>query len=377
MKIGILTQPLHNNYGGLLQVFALTSFLNLLGHDPYIINRDFAKPSFFSSNFSLCKRIVKKMLLRKTIELFPFRPTKDQNFTIAKNTSKFVCKYIPHTEKITSTNGLKKVVSRSYDAFIVGSDQVWRPGYSPRITNYYLDFTDNIKVKRLSYAASFGVDRWEYSEELTKKCAALIKKFDAVSVREDSGIELCEKYLGVKALHLLDPTMLLSASDYIQLVESENENISPGTLMTYILDKSDEKENVIKIVAEELNLTPFSTLPKNKLSRKTQHQLKDCIFPTVTSWLRGFIDAEFVITDSFHGCVFSIIFNIPFIVIGNNQRGMARFTSLLKMFHLENRLIYEDYLEKFTNEKIDWIEVNKILESKREISKQFLIDNLA
>ena len=98
-------------------------------------------------------------------------------------------------------------------------------------------------------------------------------------------------------------------------------------------------EPIIEEVAKSLDLMPFKVMPKYQVNKKTIKQIDDCVFPPVTQWLRAFIDAEFVVCDSFHGAVFSIIFNKPFIVIGNKERGLARFSSLLKTYELEDRII--------------------------------------
>ena len=146
--------------------------------------------------------------------------------------------------------------------------------------------------------------------------------------------------------------------------------------MTYVLDKSDKKESFINDIAEQLNLTPFTVMQKQKLSGKTN--IDDCVFPPVTKWLRGFMDAKFIITDSFHGCAFAILFNKPFLALGNNRRGITRFKSLLKMFYLEDRLILDDFAfdDSLIENDIDWDSVNTILKNERDKSFIFLKDSL-
>ena len=104
--------------------------------------------------------------------------------------------------------------------------------------------------------------------------------------------------------------------------------------------------------------------------------LEDCVFPSVTAWLRAFMDAEMVITDSFHGWVFSIIFNKPFWVIGNEERGLARFNSLLSMFELRNRLIKADRIPSDLSVPIDWNKVNATRKYWQEKSSNFLKTHL-
>ena len=206
----------------------------------------------------------------------------------------------------------------------------------------------------------------------------MAKLFDAISVREDSGIALCEKHLDVDAIHVLDPTLLLEKEDYIKLVEKAKEPISGGNLFCYILDNKDSIENGIKEIEQKLSLKSFQV--KAKISKGTiskGEKLKDHVIPSPTKWLRAFMDAEMVFTDSFHGCVFSIIFNKPFWVIGNKERGNARFDSLLKQFNLENRRFDINEINKIDlTQPIDWEKVNTIKKEWQDKSLNFLKENL-
>ena len=269
-----------------------------------------------------------------------------------------------------------------YDAYVVGSDQCWRPRYNAFLTFMFLDFAKEEKPKRIAYAASFGTDQWEFTQEMTSICAPLAQKFDFVSVREDSGVNLCKEHLGVNAVHVLDPTLLLTKEDYTHLIKAENEPQSKGTLFNYILDPDAAKSAFINKVENDKGLTTFQVLPKCQAETRTKQDVKnrieDCVFPGVTTWLRAFMDAEMTIVDSFHGMVFSIIFNKPFWVIGNANRGMSRFTSLLKVFHLEDRLLDANQLQEVDiNRPIDWSSVNAILEQKRNECKKLLLSQLS
>lgn len=377
MKIGILTLPLNNNYGGLLQCFALQKVLKSLGHDAWLVQRGYANRSIIWRIFYYVRQTIKVLLGREFVHLLPSKEIK----YIRKNTSKFISNYIePTTEHIRTNKHLANFhFSNKFDAYVVGSDQVWRPIYSPCITNYFLDFlSPQDKVKRISYAASFGVDEWEFSEEETSVCKDLLKLFDGVSVRENSATVLCEKYLGRNdALHVLDPTMLLEKEDYIRIVEKENEPKSPGNLFCYVLDESSEKKQVIETIANQIDAVPFTQMPKCKLTYENlRDRLEDCVYPSVTAWLRAFMDADMVVTDSFHGCVFSIIFNKPFWVIGNEGRGLARFNSLLSLFELQSRMINSSSMPTDITDAIDWSQVNAIRRKWKETSLNFLKNNL-
>ena len=142
------------------------------------------------------------------------------------------------------------------------------------------------------------------------------------------------------ALHVLDPTMLLVANDYIELFKKKQTPKSKGNLLNYVLDETDEIKNLVQNVASAKKMNPFAV--NNSFENDDTKPLNQRIKPSIESWLRGFYDAEFVITDSFHACAFSIIFKKQFVVVGNKERGMARFESLLSMFGLEDRLVTTD-----------------------------------
>lgn len=376
MKIGIITQPLRNNYGGLLQNYALQQVLKKLGHE--VITLDHTETPF--SRLKIIVSFIKTFFLtligkekgRKYYSL-----DENKKAYIGKHTQYFTDKYINHTRPMYATEDFRNFcINNKIEVLIVGSDQVWRPLYNSNIYRSFFDFAKGIEIKRYAYAASFGVDHWEFTEEQTIRCKRLIGLFDAISVREESAIELCNKYFNRKAEHVLDPTMLLDKEDYEELVKNENEPVSSGNLFTYILDESEEKNNVIEEVATSLDLVPFTVMPKYRVNRETIKHIDECVFPPVTKWLRAFMDAKFVVCDSFHGVVFSIIFNKPFLVIGNNKRGISRFFSLLKLYNLEDRLItgFDNDLSVI-NIQINWDSVNSIRNYRKEKSYSYLQRN--
>lgn len=377
MKIGILTLPLNNNYGGLLQCFALQKVLKSLGHDAWVVQRSYANRSIIWRIFHYVRQTMKVLLGRKFVHLLPSKEIK----YIRKNTSNFISNYIePTTEHIRTNKQLANFhFSNKFDAYVVGSDQVWRPCYSPCITNYFFDFiSPNEKVKRVAYAASFGVDEWEFTEKETIICGDLLRLFNAVSVRENTAIALCSNNWGREdVIQVLDPTMLLEKEDYIRIVEKENEPKSPGNLFCYILDESSEKNQVVESIASRIDAVPFTQMPKCEITYENlRDRLDDCVYPSVTAWLRAFVDADMVVTDSFHGCVFSIIFNKPFWVIGNEGRGLARFNSLLSLFELQSRMINSSSMPTDITDPIDWSQVNAIRRKWKETSLNFLKNNL-
>ena len=380
MKIGILTQPLHSNYGGLLQNYALQQTLVRAGHEVETI--DWGGGSGLRAMLYRMKERVLHAFLPNRFSPLKYKPNNNEQAIIQRNTNHFINTYINHTEAIHSYDGfVSQAAKGKYDAYVVGSDQCWRPCYNAFLPSMFLDFVLDKQVKRIAYAASFGTDKWEFTPQQTAVCAPLAKKFDMVSVREDSGVKLCKEHLGVDAVHVLDPTMLLTKEDYIQLIEKEKEPKSNGTLFNYILDPDARKSAFIQKVAKAKGLKAFQVLPKCQAEIRTKEDVKkrieDCVFPGVTTWLRAFMDAEMTVVDSFHGMVFSIIFNKPFWVIGNAHRGMSRFTSLLKVFHLENRLLDASGLDDVDlSQSIDWESVNEILKEKQKECKLLLLNSL-
>lgn len=339
MRIGILTLPLHTNYGGILQAYALQTVLERMGHQVVVFDKShhWSLP-MWKWPLSYPKRLLLKYFLNKPVRIFEERYQHKVYPIITQYTQPFIDKYI-HRQII---NRFKLLNENDFDAIVVGSDQVWRVcyftgSYRGTIENAYLQFAENWDIHRVAYAASFGTDEWEYSPKQTIHCGRLLQKFSTVSVREKSGIKLCREHFNVTNVqHVLDPTMLLDQKDYIQLFRSVNTPKSKGTLLNYILDETEEKKLLIKEMAFQKNLVPFRV---NSKVEDPDAPLNERIQPPVEKWLRGFYDAEFVVTDSFHACVFSILFRKPFVVYGNKERGLSRFYSLLSMFDLEDRLI--------------------------------------
>jgi hypothetical protein len=364
-KIGILTQHLHNNYGGLLQAYALQKILHKQGND--VLTIDFPrieKPRLWGIE-QILRNIIRKYLLRRNLKsIFPI--TEEQKASIGRETRRFVAENIRTTQKITNIDQFSYLDSYQFDAYIVGSDQVWRPQYSPGISAFFLEFLGNdIQTKRIAYAASFGTDNCdEFTETELVKYSALCQKFDGIAVREDSAVELCKNNFSVSVEQVLDPTMLLEKEDYIDLINKDDIPSSAGNMMVYVLDRSPEKESMINQVAETRGLKPFTVMPTESTG----------VFPPVTQWLQGFMGADYVVTDSFHGVAFCIIFNKPFIAIGNKSRGLARFTSVLKKFDLESRLVLEpsELTKDKINASIDFTKVNEIRVIEQNFAFNFL-----
>ena len=377
MRIGILTLPLHTNYGGILQAYALQTVLERMGHEVVIFDcplRKFKLP-IWKKPLCYSKRIIKRYILQNKSTLINKEKIdfeKERYFR--KNTQTFINAHI-HRNVVRKLEDIKE---DDIDAIVVGSDQIWRMLYfkpmwfTKRAANAFLAFTAGWNIKRIAYAASFGNNNPEISEGEIEDCRKAISLFNAVSVREESGVKICKELFGINAQWVLDPTMLLSSADYTNLIEGKiGKSTTTGALMSYVLDENSDVSELRATIAKEKNLrinitnVAVNGIEQNNLIAQ----------PPVENWLHSFIDADFVINDSFHACVFSILFHKQFIVFGNKERGMERFTSLLGMFGLEDRLVTSSSEYK-PQPDIDYTKVDKILKEKRQEAMSFLESSL-
>lgn len=372
MKIAILTLPLNHNYGGIIQNYALQTVLKEMGHEVETINiKPKIKLTLKRAVYLYSKRLLNKILGKDNSIIFLERKRYKDKVIIEKEVNKFIEKNIHITLPFETKKDFFKYNFDKYDTIVVGSDQVWRIPYAyPGIETYFLDFINNNKeIKKVALSASFGTDKVEFSIPQINICGELIKDFEIVTVREQSAISLIKDTYKWKCktepIHTLDPTMMLDKEDYIKISSSYAKDNDKGGLFYYILDMNEEKMNLINRISTDLNLKPFTVSPK---SNNLSDNVEERIIPPLEEWLQAFNRASFVFTDSFHGSVFSIIFNKEFITIGNKYRGMSRFNSLMNQFNLQDRLItsLKDY-NKLDKREIDWVFINNILKREKEI----------
>lgn len=375
MKVAILTQPLGHNYGGLLQAYALQTYLKKLGCEVESLDRRAES----TGRIPLKSHVLN--LARLMLGRIKSLPTESRQAWVLSELAAFRDRRLTMSPRIVSEQEVRDYYrERNFDVFVVGSDQVWRPRYSPSILNFYLDFLDDIKspAKRITYASSFGVDDWEYSSELTEKCKGLAQKFDAISVRESSAVELCREKFDVSAQWVVDPTLLLEAADYESLIAECGENAHAGCVLSYVLDPAPEKRSIADSVGRAVGVKVFSIKPEYSVTQVRAKDIAKCRFLSVEGWLQAFYDARFVVTDSFHGTVFAILFNKPFIAVGNSARGKARFESLLSQFGLIKRLVdsKSEVTSELIHEEIDWSVVNVKRRALSEEGQEFLRSSL-
>lgn len=375
MNTVILTHPPGTNYGGIMQAYALQRVLSDQGLT--VVTSTCHQTGLLEWTIIYLKYFIRCVIhiFKPSISNMPPHITKQRTV----HTMKFVHQYIKTIpkSKLYSTAFLRTCCS-----FVVGSDQVLRQAYVP-VEKYLLNFTKGMSVTRITYAASFGRDNLsEYSPRLVKKTARLARQFDAISIRESSGVNLANRYWGVSATQHVDPTLLLDKEHFEKLVMDDADNVyaSPGNLFVYILDRDNTKAKAVIKTEKLLNLRAYELLPPTVNSYRVFKENIDLYrLPRVTQWLKSIMDAEFVITDSFHGCAFSIIFNKPFIAIGNKNRGIARFTSLLSTFGLQDRLIsgLSELTEELLLSRIEWKNINHQLKNEQVRSISYLTEQLS
>lgn len=346
-RIGILTfqYPENNNFGAILQSYAHLILIKKINKNTEIIN-------YIPNDY---KNITLKAKISINLESKWFK--------------EFSRKFL----KVSNFESLENE-NKKYDIFIVGSDQVWRTKWlQEKVKHYFFDFVDKDK-KKIAYAASFGVDFWEGDKELTEEIKPLIKRFDAISVREESGVDICKDTFGIdNVVCVLDPTLMISKEDYQPILDDwkDRNHLKEKYIAHMLLD--DNK----KLKEESQKIADYLKAGINHIKGREKKFLWKMYFAynKVSQWLTYLKDAELVITDSFHCTVFSLIFHKKFVVVANPRRGVARLETLLGKVGLGERFFtnIEDVMKSgILNKEIDYNEVDKKLEVHRKYSMEFL-----
>lgn len=384
MQIGVLTHSgTDDNYGQILQCFALQYYLKRLKHNVFLIkysSETERKPeylhllrlvlNYFFSIISKARREKRneikhyKHLYKLNIELNKRRGFKQ---FISSNIQLSKIHYFTYEE-------LKKNPPKA-DAYIVGSDQVWNLKLSnPAAAAWYLQFGDK-NILRISYAASIG--RNIETNEI-KKFYEYLSRFNAISVREKSALNLCH-YIGLKQCKLvLDPTLLLTLHDYENFIKKQVSYNSPYLFLYYLNITSSEELNWPQlkhyIASENLILRSVASsgyYPAQNLIPGHENE-----YLTIPEWLTAIYHSKHVVSNSFHGIVFSIIMHKPFVaILLNNQYkgGNSRIVSLLESLNLTSRILNDSNSFKSIFETpINWEHVDKQLSEERNKSLNFI-----
>lgn len=366
--IGIQTPHYAPNYGAKLQAFALGEAIRQLGFQIEYINR---RP--------LCASMYKGCLDR-------FLKSKEEK-TLAELT-KFETSYLqPQTLAMYDNHDFVKINFDKYYAIVVGSDQMWRDDYfhAGFELTPYLFYVEQQKLKRIAYAVSFGKNSCSHPEGRKREIERLINKFDNISVREQSGKTILRDVFHVEGSWVCDPTLLHDARTYIRTFGINKRNDINNVIVTYILDQSTKFFHCADIISEKMGI-PVKHIIQKKLHdifyKRPLYRIPDLHKRiSVEDWLHAILNARFVVTDSYHGMLFSILFEKQFVVYNRKAGGSERYHSILDFLGLSDRLFSEsdslDLVSDKLQTKIDYSIVNERLNDFRHLSWNYLKDSLA
>ncbi len=333
-RIAILNMCYDNNYGGNLQRFAMVTILQRMGYEvEYLYIREnwddwFANRTKGKIIKQTLKQVIRHIQHPASEPWAAWQREREDYRKACRITESFLEKYVPHTKVVYSHRELELIFKNGqYEVVIAGSDQIWRKKFVERygLGTWFLDFVpEDYKGKRVIYGASFGVEEKEYTDEDCAMVKPLFGRLDAVSVRENSGLQLLKEYGWNKpeAQVVLDPTLLLGKEDYNAVIDVAETKSMEGDMFCYILDRTPEFEVKIRAIADKKGLKPYI------MSIKGDEHV------SIEQWLRYIRDAKYVFTDSYHGLLFSMIYGKTFHLEYNGFRGNARFESVLDILHV-------------------------------------------
>lgn len=324
-RIGVIGLAHSQNVGNNLLKYAMFIKLSELGYNPIIVGKRFLEHniSFITNNVNI--RLIKKF---------------------------------------------SDINESDFDILMVNSDQTWTLYNDDFLNVAFLKFAENWNKPKFTYAVSLGSDKWVYSKEDENIAKNLLKNFTGLSVREKTTAALIEIHLGFRAQLVLDPTFLINKNYYLNLIKNfKSEIIAPlnkdNYIFSYILTETNQTENYLSYVSKELNIKIFylNILQPNQ----------------VEEFLSGIIHSKAVITDSYHGTLFSIIFKKPFITLINFNSVYSdpnRFKSIGELLNIENRIFNINSFPPISLLKEPLVfNEEKLISLKRE-SINYLITNL-
>ena len=343
---GVATMWFGYNYGAILTSYALYRILEEMGKRPVLLDYS---PLYGVKKFMETDGMARAFMRRHSI-----------GFTAP----------LESDEAYDALNDM-------LDTFIIGSDQVWRWRYTTGCgLAYFLDYVRGEK-RKVAFASSFGIETEERPAESVQRATCCLQAFDAVSVREKSGVDILQEHYGIEGEWVLDPVFLCRMEDYDTLCECAERQEAPYVL-SYVLEPDAAIRRHIAAIsagrgAQPVNMVNAQMDIEEAQRRFGTEQIARDVSPE--QWVRNIRDCDFFITDSFHGVCFALMFNRPFLCVAPPTRGRTRFESLLELVGLRRCLLSPDYTEKEWNAAvapIDWAQVNGILQREREKARAWL-----
>lgn len=367
MKIKTATITFHaaHNYGSNLQAYALQQTIMKLGYDSEIINLRTSRQKDLYTVFT--KRRGVKYIFKNLSHLLYYFPLKRAYAKFEY----FINNKLIVTKEYATEDELKKA-DLKYDIFISGSDQIWNPIPADFDWSYYLTFVQN--GKKIAYAPSFGQLASQGDDVTKRKIAESLKSFDAISVREQGAALNVRQLVNVDPPIVLDPTLLLSKEQWLNLVKDEKRLVKGDYIFFYTLFANPDRMNIVKRMSEALGLPVVTSNFSN------QYDVFNSFIKRYDAGPLDFLtlirDAKLVVVSSFHGTVFSTLLNVPFFAIDGMSD--ARISTLLKTAGLEDREITTENVEEKCKDayNVDFEGANKRIEAARKPSIEFLQKSL-
>lgn len=340
MKIALLTYFHALSYGATLQTYATIKALESLGHEVWLINL------YIPETASLPKRL---LLLPKEYKHWKFRK-----------------KYFKHiTRHYTSSEDLRNDPPEA-DLYMIGSDQTWNPDISEdKASSFFLDFVKD-NSKKVTYAASFGKDTLDGTKWISKeRIIELLRQFKSIAIRETSGKELLSKF-GIESIQVVDPVLLFA--QYDELVGKPQQRKEIGL---FKINKTDEYYSKAKKVGK------LASIPVRSIGSLRREPGVKCRYPEgIEGWMKAIASSKYILTDSFHGLVISLLYHRQFVILPGMSGRVTRLRSLLQLVGLENRIMSvnetaENIYAKL-KEPIDYMQVDSVLDREREKSWSYL-----
>lgn len=361
MKIGVLTFHCAHNYGAVLQCYATQEFLRSMGHDVEIINY---RPTYliepykiFSIRRTLSKnpiRLIRNII--KDLLVFRLRNKRWRGF------ERFINNHLNIGNIVTAGE-----IPTDYDVYIVGSDQIWNPKLTRGFDGVFFCCFQFLKEHRKFIAYAASMEAKDLDEESIGFYTNNLKHFDAISVRETDLLRLLQPLSSTDIRHVLDPTLM--APVHIWDNFSSNEVIEKKYVVVYQVRTNKKTIDIANYIATQLGAEVKILVAWMEINSKNMYQ-----DATPEDFVNTIRNAACVVTTSFHGTAFSVIFNRPFYTIKLNDGADSRSSSLLNSIGLSDRLISIEDLPEFT--AIDYTDVNVKLDILRQESQKFILNNL-
>jgi hypothetical protein len=380
VKVYTLNYHYGNNYGAVLEAYALQKTIEKLGYESICINFIPNEPQSFKVLRRILWAFTKpemavhyvvtliKKILKFDSEITKYKKTDQNGFDIFRKQNLKIDEH-----KCSSISDLDHNFN-NIEVCVCGSDVIWATGNNSLVSGAYFLNWGNLSMKRVAYAPSWGKSSVDALNVETKtRLSDYLSKFDHVSVREKSGVDICKKLGRHDSVWLPDPTLLISSDEWNQIAAIPQINEVPYLLHYFVpYNETISSQVLVNTIKTELSLD-LLTIPD-----LTKQSIGGEVWPSPTKWISAIRDSNFIVTNSFHGVVFCILFHRPFVftsLIGKDAPKNERIYSLLEKFNISERIISspsDENINSIINSLINWEEVDEIKNAWREKGIRFL-----